>query len=205
MSHHDYASTTSHESGESSTRSPSRSSTSSKTSTSSVVTHANISTDNWARKFMKYTTGVPPSKPLTLRKTQVITTEETYDHDEAAMVYMDSYYFTYAWVTPSFDDGVSTVDSRSSGRNRRRRRKGRPESRGFDPASQPPPPPGAGFVPSPHHAGPYMTPGVLDEMDYMAMADGMCPDFGFMGHPDIPPPPPPGPGRPTTAFAHSHN
>lgn len=101
--------------------------------------------------------------PLSLRTTQVHIREGTFDHDKDAMAYINSHYFTYAWVSPSFDDSFSTVafkrsDSRSSDRNRRRTgREGRPTSRGFGPASQPPPPhspPGATFVPSPTMPGP---------------------------------------------------
>ncbi|ROT34910.1 hypothetical protein SODALDRAFT_321012 [Sodiomyces alkalinus F11] len=213
MSHHAYVSTIPRESAGSSTRSSSRSSISSKKSISSVVSHshANIRTDNWARKVMKYTTGVPPSKSLSLRKTQVNITEGTYDYEEEAMVYIDSYYFTYAWVSPSFDDDISTIgsrssSSRSSGRNKGARREGRPASPGFGPASpipQPHPPHhSAGFVPSPPHTGPYITPGFMGQEDYMGMGDGMGPGIGFMGHVNIPPPPPPGPGLTTPAFAY---
>ncbi|KAF0323378.1 hypothetical protein RB213_007037 [Colletotrichum asianum] len=128
---------------------------SSKKSRSSQVSHSTIKSDHWAVSFMKWTTGAPLGKPLSLRRTKVHEIDETWGlYQDDASIYSDCSHTHYAWVTPRFDDSMSEIasrtSSRSSGRLRREHRSRAPPRFGPSPAMHPPP-----FFPQhPHPPGP---------------------------------------------------
>ncbi|KAF6832592.1 hypothetical protein CMUS01_06878 [Colletotrichum musicola] len=160
----DSASVSSYDSGNSrsSSRSSSASSSrsgSSKKSRSSQVSHNHIKSDHWSVSFMKWTTGAPLGKHMSLRRTEVSDNDDDWAFDDNATVYSSSSYIHYAWVTPKWDDSVSMIASRpstrASGRSRREHRPNRPTA--FVPPSHPPafahPPPAF-----PHHPHPPSPP-----------------------------------------------
>ncbi|TDZ28312.1 hypothetical protein C8035_v012219 [Colletotrichum spinosum] len=110
---------------------------------------------------MKWTTGAPLGKPLSLRKTKVHDSEEDWAYDDSATVYSDSSYTQYAWVTPRWDDRVAVIAGRSDSRVSRGSMKAEParapptfapshyQQPRFFPAQQPPPPPPPPIVPPP--------------------------------------------------------
>ncbi|CCF34525.1 hypothetical protein CH063_06507 [Colletotrichum higginsianum] len=186
----DASSVSSYSSGGSS-RSSSRSSSSSgssKKSRSSEVSHSNIRSDHWAVSLLKYTAGAPFGKPMSLRKTKVREYQEDWDDDDAASIYSDVSYTTYAWVKPKWDDSISEIASRSSRRSNGRRGRGqndygRPRFTMPPPPHQQPPPFGHP-PPPPQFMAPPGAPMYDENPGFVDMNAGYH-------HPPPPPPPPP--------------
>lgn len=151
---------------------------------------------------MKYTTGINPQRPMALRKSKVEIYPEDYDYDnddddESISSECLAFYYTYAWVTPRFDDSAS--DFSSSKRSTRSTREKYASVQQKQQRARPPPPRPAPFAhgvppppPPPMGMGMGMDPG-MDPGFYDFQGDPGFPD-PYMAPP--PPPPPPSGGNP---------
>lgn len=123
---------------------------------------------------MKWTTGAPLGKHLSLRRTEVNDNDDDWAFDDNATVFSNSSYINYAWVTPKWDDSVSMIATRSStrasGRSKREHRPNRPVA--FVPPGPPshPPPFAHAPHPFPHHPHPPPPP-PTSFMPHPAMCD----------------------------------
>lgn len=193
MARNGYASSVSSDSSGGS-RSSSRSSTSSKRSRVSEVSHTNIKSDHWSIQLMKYTTGINPKRPMALRKSKIEVYADDYDYndDDSVSSELLEFYYTYAWVSPRWDEGVSVTASSKHGNSTRAKRERYAAAQ--QRAAPRPPPPGPHFMSPPPPPPPMDMGGEADFFDFPGgVPPPPGPDPGFFDLNMAPPPPPPPP------------